>query len=69
MNPLKSLGDVVSSVLGLLLVGWFGMTCLKLGWYARENPFLRPVVGTVLGLETVAEDKPNLIERATQLFE
>ncbi|MEM7590139.1 MAG: hypothetical protein AAF383_01215 [Cyanobacteria bacterium P01_A01_bin.83] len=42
---------LIKNVVAILLLSWFGLTCFKLGWYSRDNPLVRPVVSSVLGLE------------------
>ena len=42
---------LIKNIVGILLLSWFGLTCFKLGWYFRDNPLVRPVVSSLLGLE------------------
>jgi len=44
MNPLRQLSNIVSLMIALLVIGWFGLTCFKAGWYARNQPVVSPIL-------------------------
>ncbi|WP_038019523.1 hypothetical protein [Synechococcus sp. PCC 7335] len=57
MNVFKRIGDTAATILGLMVIVWFGISCMKLGWRARDNDLLRPVVSFILGVEVNEEEK------------
>ncbi|MEL6579532.1 MAG: hypothetical protein AAFQ14_07265 [Cyanobacteria bacterium J06621_12] len=59
---------LIGNILTVLLLGWFGMTCFKLGWYAQDNPFLRPIASTVFGLKE-KEQEPAILDRLQEMFD
>ena len=57
MNLFKRIGETMTTLIGLMVFIWFGINCMKFGWQARDNVFLRPLVATMLGVEVKEEDK------------
>lgn len=68
LNPLWWLWQLLSALIVLGFLGWFGITCLKLGWYANDNPFWNPIVATVLRVNQDDKENKNLLEQAMDLI-
>ncbi|MEL6788461.1 MAG: hypothetical protein AAFO76_13895 [Cyanobacteria bacterium J06607_15] len=61
---------LIKNVVAILLLSWFGLTCFKLGWYSRDNPLVRPVVSSVLGLEKERKQAdPGLWEQIQEMID
>jgi hypothetical protein len=66
-NPIHILWQLLSSLFLIVLAGWFGLTCLKLGWYAHEHPFWKPVLSSTLGLE-IKKSNTGIIDSVKELL-
>ena len=55
MNPFKVIHNIASTILTVAFLGWFGFSCVKFGWDAHANPWLRPIVTTMLDLDIKKE--------------
>jgi len=53
MNPLKSIGNVLTTGLTLLFLMWFSLFWFRLGFKAHDNPLLYPMAVMLAG-----DDKP-----------
>lgn len=63
--------QLIISLLILSALGWFGITCMKLGWYANDHPFWNPILATVLKLNNTTDNEPqeaSLLDKAMQLL-
>jgi hypothetical protein len=56
MNPLRQLSNIVSLMIALLVIGWFGLTCFKAGWYARNQPVFSPILLKFLDPQQSSKD-------------
>ncbi|MDZ8260607.1 hypothetical protein [Nostoc sp. ChiQUE01b] len=57
MNPLKVIAQVLTTLLTLLFLGWYGVFCFRLGWQARDNPILSSFATLVTGNNQKTEEK------------
>lgn len=46
--------SLFGTALSVIALVWFGSTCFKLGWGARDNPLMSTVATMFLGLEEPA---------------
>ena len=59
MNHLKAIQNLCSTVLTVLFLGWFGISAFKLGFYAKQTPVVRSVVGLLLEERKLSESKQD----------
>lgn len=59
MNPLRQLSNIISLIISLLIIGWFGLTCFKAGWHAHEQPLLSPLLVRLLAGGGQADDSTD----------
>ncbi|MBE9108240.1 hypothetical protein IQ273_02235 [Nodosilinea sp. LEGE 07298] len=55
MNPLQQLSNLVSLMVSLLVIVWFGAACFKAGWYAHDQPVLNPIFSKLLSVDQKEE--------------
>lgn len=57
INPLKTIGDILTTLLTVLFLGCFAVFCFRLGWLARDNPVLSSFGTLVTNTDQKSDDK------------
>jgi hypothetical protein len=49
LNPFKTFGNILTTLVTFLFLGWYGVFCFRLGWQAHDHPILSSIAPLVMG--------------------